>query len=97
VREDNGNAAWDLANLRLADADRIRSAELSQRLKLGPHKEKRCPRCDRRTRDKTGVCSTCRWVLPDLKRLTNEQLMGLGQAVRAEAERRKKALEEVLG
>lgn len=59
-------------------------------------REFRCPGCGRRSRDKTGVCSSCRWTVPDLRRLTADQLKALAANIRDEVERRQRELAEVI-
>lgn len=61
-------------------------------------REYACPSCQRRTRDATGQCVSCRRAaMPRLERLTLPQLAALQSGIRSEMERRRAEIDAALG
>jgi predicted amidophosphoribosyltransferase len=65
-------------------------------LHLVEQAEGRCPTCGRRTRDVKGRCASCRRSLPNLTRLTVEQVTGLIEQCRAELKRRRDEIDAAM-
>ena len=57
-----------------------------------------CPRCGRRTRDRSGACNQCKAShVPRFDQLTTEAIKGVIAAARAELQRRKDEIDNALG
>jgi hypothetical protein len=93
LRAVGGEARGDAVSIDPAKLEQQQRATLKI---VPPCGETKCDRCGKRTRDASGTCAPCRRSMPDLKRLTAEQLGSLADLCRAELKRRRDEIDAAM-